>query len=71
MNDANPEDQISESERENRVIKDKFRIAYYQLSYKKTPRVMIRHLAMTVTRNLIFCPTKVAESDHYGPHIIL
>ena len=52
MNDENPDGQVTESESKNILIKDWCKIAYYRLSYKKIPRIMIHHLAMNVAKNL-------------------
>ena len=35
MNNASLDDHVPESERKNKVITERFRIAYYQLPYKK------------------------------------
>ena len=67
----NPDNHVPESERNNRVIKERFRISYYRLPYKKIPRIMICHLSMNATQNLNMFTAKVGVSAHYSPHIIL
>ena len=46
MNYANPDDHVTNIERNNQVVKKRSRIAYYRIPYKKIPRLIIRHLAM-------------------------
>ena len=70
-NDANPDNHFHEAERNNIVIKERFRIAYYRFPYKKTPQIMIRHLAMNLRLNYNFFPAKGGVSDNYIPKIIL
>eukprot|EP00980_Cylindrotheca_fusiformis_P017734 scaffold5572_cov69-Cylindrotheca_fusiformis.AAC.1 len=58
MNYANPGDHVPEAERNNRTIKERVRVGYYRLPYRKIPRVMIRYLAMVSTRNINMFPAK-------------
>ena len=71
INYANPDGQVPESDRNNKLIKDIFRIAYYRLPYKKMPSIMISHLAMNVMRYFNLFPTKIGVLNHYIPHIIM
>ena len=71
MNHTNAYNHIPEAERNNRLIKERFQIAYYQFSYTKIPRIMIRHLAMNVTQILNLFTVKVGVLTHYNPHVIL
>ena len=71
VNYANPSDHVPEAERNNRVIKERFRISYHRLPYKIIPKVMIKSLAMRVTKNLNLFPAKGVVSSHYSPHMIL
>ena len=48
MNYSNIDDHVPETKSNNILIKERFRIVYYWLSYKETPMIMIRHLAMNV-----------------------
>ena len=70
-NDANMDYHVPDVERNNRVIKERFKIAYYRLNYKKIPRIIICHLSMNVTQNLNPFPAKGGVSDHYIPNMIL
>ena len=54
----NPDDHVPEAERNSRVIKEKFRMSYYRLHYKKIPKIIILHLAMNVAQNLNMFPAK-------------
>ena len=49
MNDSNIDNHVTETKSNSRLIKERFTIAYYWLSYKKIPMIMISHLAMNVT----------------------
>ena len=71
MNHENPDNHISEAERNNRVIKERFRMAYYIFIYKNTPIIMISHLVMNAPQSLNLFPAKGRVSAHYIPHIIL
>ena len=59
MNCENTEGNVPEEDRNNRVIIERFKIAYYRFPYEKIPIIMIRHLAMNSTRNLNLFPSKV------------
>jgi hypothetical protein len=65
MNYSNPEGHVPDIERNNRVIKERFRIAYYRLPFKKIPRIMIRYLAMINAKQLNLFPAKNGISAHY------
>ena len=71
MNYSAPDMHVPDIERNNRVIKERFRIAYYRLPYKKIPRIMIRYLAMVCARQLNLFPAKHGISKHYSPHMII
>eukprot|EP00980_Cylindrotheca_fusiformis_P023601 scaffold10669_cov67-Cylindrotheca_fusiformis.AAC.1 len=71
MNYANPGDHVPEAERNNRTIKERVRVGYYRLPYRKIPRVTIHYLAMVSTRNINMFPAKGGISSHYSPHMIL
>ena len=51
MNYGNPDDHVRNIERNNQVVQEIFRIAYYRLHFKKIPRLMVRYLAMIATTN--------------------
>ncbi len=71
MDYCSPNNHVSEAERNNRVIKDRHRIAYHRLPFKYMPRAMIRELATKVTRDLNLFPAKGGVSAYYSPHMIL
>ena len=70
-NDENRDNHIPEADRNNRVIKERFRISYYRLPYKNIPRIMIRHLVMNVTLNLNLFPSKGGVLYHYSQTMIM
>ena len=71
MNYKNPDNHVPEADINNRVIKERFRVAYYLLLYKKILIIIIRHLEMNVIRNLNLFLAKSVVSDHYIPHMIM
>ena len=71
MNYSNPYVHVTEAERNNILIKERFRIAYYWLPYKNISRIMVRHLAINVKRNLNLFPVIGVVLDYYIPHMIL
>ena len=71
MNCVNPEDHVSEAERNNRMIKEMFQISYYRFPYKNIPIIVIVNLAMNVAQILNLFPAKVVVLDQYIPHMII
>ena len=70
MNYENLDDRVPEVESNNIVIKNRFIISYYQFTYEKIQRIIIRPLAMNVTRNFNLFPVKEEVLDHYSPQMI-
>ena len=70
MNYANPDDHVTKTERNNRVVQEIFIIAYCRLPYKKIPRLMIQYLAMIATTKLNIFPSKVVILEYYYLHMI-
>ena len=66
-----PDQHVPDIERNNRVLKERFRIAYYRLPYTKIPRIMIRYLAMICARQLNLFSAKHGVSSYYSPHMIV
>jgi len=58
MNCANPDAHVPDIERNNRVIKERFPIAYYRMAFKKIPKIMIRYLAMICVKQMNISPRK-------------
>ena len=46
LNFCNTGDHVGESERNNRSLKERFRVKFHLLPYKAIPEIMIRYLAM-------------------------
>ena len=42
MYSANPQEHVPEAERNNRVIKERFRAAFHRLPFKKMPKIMVK-----------------------------
>jgi hypothetical protein len=45
MNFAAAQEHVPEAERNNRVLKERYRAVYHRLPYKRLPRLMVKHLA--------------------------
>ena len=54
MNYASAQEHVPEAERNNRTIKERFRLHFQRLPYKQIPKVMIKALVMKCTRKLNF-----------------
>ena len=46
MNYANPQEHVPEAERNNRVIKERFRSAFHRLPFTKLPKILVKVLTM-------------------------
>jgi len=62
MNYVNLDMHVPDIKRTNRVIKERFRIAYYRISYKKFLK-LIRYLAMVCTKHKTHVPSTSPSSD--------
>ena len=71
INYTNPDEHVTETEKTNRVIKYKFRIAYYRLPHKNIPRIMIHHLEMNLTQYVNLFLAKGIVLAHYIPCMIM
>ena len=71
MNYENLYKNVHESESNNRVIKDRFRVAYYRYPYVKISRIMIHNLAINAKPNKKVFSTKGGLLAHYIPQMIL
>ena len=70
-NYTNIENYVPEAEGNIRVIKERFRIAYYKSPYKKIPMIMIHHLEMNLKRNFNMFPDKGGLLGLYITHTIM
>jgi hypothetical protein len=71
FNFANPQEHVPEAERNNRVIKERFRSAYHRLPYKALPKIMVKMLVMESAKKLNFFPPKGGISQYYSPRTIM
>jgi hypothetical protein len=63
MNYASPQEHVPEAERNNRVIKERFRSAFHRLPFNKIPKIMFKILAMECGKILIsFLPPAVYQN---------
>ena len=66
-----PGEHVGDIEREHRTLQERFRVNLYRLPYLIIPRVMIRYLALRVTKNRSLFPRKTGIAKYYSPYVIL
>ena len=66
-NYASAQEHVPQTERNNRVIKERVRAAYLYSPFKKLPRKVLKYLVMECTHKLNFFPVKGGVSDYYSP----
>jgi hypothetical protein len=71
MNYAAAQEHVPEAERNNRVIKERFRSAFHRLPFNKLPKIMVKILAMECAKKLNFFPSRGGVSSYYSPRMIL
>ena len=71
MNFANTGDHVGEAERNNRFLKERFRIKFHLLPYKAITEIMIRYMAMKTADESNYFPVKNGVSSHYSPRMII
>jgi hypothetical protein len=71
MNYANPQEHVPEAERNNRVLKERFRASFHRLPFNKMPKIMVKILAMECAKKLNFFPPKGGVSPYYSPRMIM
>jgi Reverse transcriptase (RNA-dependent DNA polymerase) len=71
MNYANPQEHVPEAERNNRVIKERFRSAFHRLPFKAIPKIMVKILTMECAKKLNFFPPTGGISSYYSPRMIM
>ena len=59
------------SERNNRTIKERMRVAFARMPFSAIPRIMTEQLGETVTEKLNYFPAKEGISTHYSPEQIV
>jgi hypothetical protein len=71
MNYANPQENVPEAKRNNRVIKKRFRETFHRLPFKMIPKIMVKILTMECAKKLNFFPPRGGISPFYSPQMIL
>ena len=71
VNFSLPGEHVGDIEREDRTLQERFRVNLHRLPYLIIPRVMIRYLALRVTKNRSLFPRKTGISKYYSPYVIL
>ena len=71
MNYTSRNEHVPEAERNNRTIAERIRAIYNLLPYKTIPKIMIKYLAMVVTKQLNMFPDKGGVSAYLSPHVFM
>ena len=71
MNFANPNEHVPDIERANRLLEERFRVAYYRMPFKVIPAAMIQHLGLSVTDHITWFPAKKGISQYFSLCTIL
>ena len=64
-------DHVPDIERSNRVVQERYRVAFYRLPFARIPKLMTERLTYRVNKNLNLFPAKEGISRYYSPHTIL
>jgi hypothetical protein len=67
MNYDNPKGHVPEAECNNRVMKERFRVAFHSLPFKVIPKLMVKILTMECEK----FPPKEGISPSYSPRMML
>ena len=70
MKYANHDDHVPSIEQNNRVVRERFIIAYHSTPYKKISKLMIKHLAMIFTTQLNLFTDKGGFLAYCSHHMI-
>ena len=71
VNFSLPGEHVDDIERENRTLQERFRVNLHRLLYLMITQVMMRYLALRVTKNRSLFPRKTGISRYYSPYVIL
>ena len=71
INYANTDDHVAEAERNNRFLKERFRIKFHYLTLKGIPRLMIRGLTIQVAKEVNYFLVKNGVSSILSPRQLI
>ena len=71
MQHCNAQDHVPEAERNNRTIKERVRVNFYQLPFKCLPQVLVIILVTEATKKLNYVPARHGISKYYSPRMIV
>ena len=71
MNYANPQEHVSETNRDNRVIKEHCRSNYYRLSLKHLAKTLVKYMMVETAKTFNFFPVKYEFSKYHILRMIL
>jgi hypothetical protein len=63
------QEHVPRAERNNHVIKERFRALYHRLPHNHWPRLLVKYGIMEATKKLNFSPSKHGVSKHYSPRM--
>ena len=71
MNYTNAQDHEPRAERNNRTIKNGFRLAFHRTGYKAVPIVLMHELGMLIAERINMFPAKHGMSECFSPNAIM
>ena len=71
FNFANPNEHVPRVERNNRTIKERVRVTYHALPFKRFPKLLTCAMVTESTKKLNFFPAKKGISKYYSPRMIV
>ena len=71
VNFSNPGEHVTDIERGNRTLQERFCVQFYHLPYEALSRVMVRYLPLRITKNRSLFPKKEGISKYFSPHVLL
>ena len=71
MNYTNAQDHVPAAERNNRTLKESYRVTLHRTGYKIIPKAMIIALGEQVAKRLNMFPAKNGISEYYSPETIV
>ena len=71
MNYCNPQEHVSVAERNNRTLKEAFRVMLYRSGYSVLPKTMIVALGEYVAEYYNMFPAKHGVSEYYSPNMLV
>ena len=71
MNCANSKEHVPRSKWNNRTIRERIRVSYYQSLYMYLSRILVKYMVCEVTRKLNYFTAKYGVSKYYSHRMII